>query len=261
MACLRGASIESALEVFKLAETKKEFTLEELKQYDGQDGRPVYIAAHGRVFDVTASLKWKNGKHMNRHTAGEDLSGDLSSAPHKEEVFDKFSQVGVLKTSPAQSSEIAGTGLPPFLDKIMTLFPFARRHPHPMMVHFPIVTMILSSFFLVLYMVFKHEPFDRTLYHLLFIGTPSVSVGIATGYITWKVNYMGKPMPSIIIKIIASLILQVLALIALIWRIVNPLVLTGPDGPHTVYVLSVLLFFPLVAIIGWFGAKLTFPSH
>ena len=69
----------------------------------------------------------------------------------------------MLKPPAAQSSEIAGTGLPPFLEKIMTLFPFARRHPHPMMVHFPIVTMTLCSFFLVLYMVFKHEPFDRTL--------------------------------------------------------------------------------------------------
>ena len=96
--------------------------------------------------------------------------------------------------------------------------------------------------------------------HLLFIGTPSVFAGLATGYITWKVNYLGKPMPSIIIKITASLILQVLALIALIWRILDPTVLTGPGGPHTVYVLSVLLFFPLVAIIGWFGAKLTLPQ-
>jgi len=37
-------------------ETAKKFTLNELKQYDGRDGRSAYIAYKGKVYDVTESF-------------------------------------------------------------------------------------------------------------------------------------------------------------------------------------------------------------
>jgi len=45
----------------------KEFTAEELTSLNGKDGRPVFIAFQGKVFDVTKSPLWAKGLHMNRH--------------------------------------------------------------------------------------------------------------------------------------------------------------------------------------------------
>ncbi len=79
---------------------EKKFTLEELKQYDGRDGRPAYIAYNGKVYDVTDDFLWVGGDHQGQHEAGKDLTSEMMYAPHKEEVFERIKQVGVLASSP-----------------------------------------------------------------------------------------------------------------------------------------------------------------
>lgn len=57
------------------------FTLEELqKNYNGQDGRPAYIALCGIVFDVTNKPSWRTSKHFGL-SAGQDLTSKLP-VPH-----------------------------------------------------------------------------------------------------------------------------------------------------------------------------------
>jgi predicted heme/steroid binding protein len=70
------------------------FSREELARYDGKEGRPAYIAFMGLVYDVSASLLWKNGEHQAAHRAGTDLSKELSRAPHGAGIFGKFKAVG-----------------------------------------------------------------------------------------------------------------------------------------------------------------------
>ncbi len=72
------------------------FTLEELKNYDGKDGRPAYIAYKGKVYDVTNSFLWKGGRHQALHEAGNDLTEALKEAPHGEEFIFRFPVVGYL---------------------------------------------------------------------------------------------------------------------------------------------------------------------
>lgn len=74
----------------------KKFTLEELKQYNGQAGKPVYFAFEGKVYDVTTSGFWVGGLHSAMHEAGKDLSEAIISAPHGLEVFSRAKQVGIL---------------------------------------------------------------------------------------------------------------------------------------------------------------------
>lgn len=59
-----------------------EITLTELSRFDGKDGRLGFFAYDGQVFDATTSKLWKNGLHMGRHSAGEDLTNALKLAPH-----------------------------------------------------------------------------------------------------------------------------------------------------------------------------------
>ncbi|WP_367187989.1 cytochrome b5 domain-containing protein, partial [Sulfuricurvum sp. RIFOXYD12_FULL_44_77] len=39
----------------------QQFSEEELRQYNGKDGMPAYIAYKGQVYDVTSSKFWKEG--------------------------------------------------------------------------------------------------------------------------------------------------------------------------------------------------------
>jgi len=63
------------------AMSEKTFTLDELATFDGQDGRPAYIAIDGTVYDVSSVPQWPGGKH-NGYTAGQDLTDAMASAPH-----------------------------------------------------------------------------------------------------------------------------------------------------------------------------------
>ncbi|MEK7803698.1 MAG: cytochrome b5 domain-containing protein [Deltaproteobacteria bacterium] len=75
----------------------KVFTEDELKQYDrSQQGKPIYFAYKGKVYDITASPLFLDGLHFE-HYAGTDLTDYMSEAPHKNEVFEKLRVVGEYK--------------------------------------------------------------------------------------------------------------------------------------------------------------------
>ena len=73
----------------------KEFTLDDLKQFDGQEGRPAYVAYEGSVYDVSGSDMWSDGEHEGMHQAGADLTAAHDDAPHDVHVVD-FPKVGVV---------------------------------------------------------------------------------------------------------------------------------------------------------------------
>ena len=74
----------------------KKFTLEELRQFDGRDGRPAYIAYKANVYDVTESFLWIGGDHQGQHEAGKDLTDEMKLAPHGEETLERAKLIGVL---------------------------------------------------------------------------------------------------------------------------------------------------------------------
>jgi predicted heme/steroid binding protein len=74
----------------------KEYTLEELADYNGKNGK-IYIAYQGQVYDVTDSNLWEGGVHQGLHDAGQDLTETMDDAPHGPEVFKDDTVVGTLK--------------------------------------------------------------------------------------------------------------------------------------------------------------------
>jgi predicted heme/steroid binding protein len=74
----------------------KSLSKEELARYDGKGGAPAYIAYKGKIYDVSSSFLWRNGRHQVLHQAGHDLTGDLDKAPHGPEMLERFPVVGLL---------------------------------------------------------------------------------------------------------------------------------------------------------------------
>ena len=88
------------MELAALGTELRKFTLEELKQFDGREGRPAYIAFKGKVYDVTDSYLWLDGDHQGQHVAGKDLTDEISFAPHGEETLERVKQIGELVSNP-----------------------------------------------------------------------------------------------------------------------------------------------------------------
>jgi predicted heme/steroid binding protein len=74
----------------------KAFTMKELGEYNGKDGKPAYVAVNGKVYDVTGSEQWEDGEHQYMHTAGQDQSNAIGDAPHDPDVLERYPVVGTL---------------------------------------------------------------------------------------------------------------------------------------------------------------------
>jgi predicted heme/steroid binding protein/uncharacterized membrane protein len=245
----------------------KEFTLEELQDKDGAGGKSVYIAFNGKVYDVSGSPLWEDGQHMGLHGAGGDLTSEFADAPHSEEVFERYPQVGVL--APPEETGAAGpeegaapSGARELLNRVLKKAPLLRRHPHPMVVHFPIVFMISTTLFTVLYLLTGLRSFEVTGWHCLGGGVLFTPVALATGLFTWWLNYQARWLRPVVIKIILTPILLAVGAGAFVWRLLDPEILTRLDHwTGIVYLALLCALTPLVSVIGWYGAALTFPWH
>jgi predicted heme/steroid binding protein/uncharacterized membrane protein len=233
----------------------KEFTAEELAQFNGENGKPVYVAHAGKVYDVSASKMWKTGTHMKRHRSGQDLTTDIQGAPHPPDMLDRFPRVGTLK----KADESADERVPAALAALIRTFPFLRRHPHPMTVHFPIVFMFSTTVFSLLYLVTDEKSFDTTAFHCLGAGVIFNIVGIVTGFYTWWLNYMAKPLPAVKIKIPLTIAMLITSIVLFFWRLSVPDILDSLSSAGLLYILLVLSLAAMVTVIGWNGASMTFP--
>jgi predicted heme/steroid binding protein/uncharacterized membrane protein len=232
----------------------KTLTQKELAQYDGKDGKPIYIAHQGIIYDVSASKMWRGGQHMKRHNAGADLTVDIKAAPHDLTVLERYPRVGVLAKEVEQEKAI-----PAWLEWLLSENPFLRRHPHPMTVHFPIAFLLSNPFFNFLFLMTGNPSFEVTAFHCLGAGIWFTVVAMITGFFTWWYNYMAKMMKPIAIKLPLSAAILVIAMALFVWRSNNPHVMANLQGINVLYFALSLCFLPLVSIVGWYGATMTFP--
>jgi len=232
----------------------KEYELKDLAKFKGGNGNPVYIAHDGKVFDVSNSTLWNSGLHMKRHHAGNDLTADIQSAPHGTEVLERYPQVGVLL-----KEEVSERKIPRSLSLLLAKAPMLRRHPHPMTVHFPIVFMFATTVFNILYLIIGFKAFEITALHCLGAGIAFTPVVILTGFYTWWLNYLAKPVRAVAIKRQVSLLLFATQIVVFVWRILVPDILDSLGFASAIYFLLVVSLLILVTINGWFGASLTFP--
>jgi predicted heme/steroid binding protein/uncharacterized membrane protein len=223
----------------------------ELAKFNGKDGNPAYVAFEGKVYDVTKSPLWSKGLHMNRHSPGQDLTGAIPAAPHGPEVFERYPEVGILKEGPPEELK----HLPPFVQRFLQRFPMARRHPHPMVVHFPVAFLMGASLFVLLHLLFQNPSFEITSFYLLIVGAISSPFAMGTGVFTWWVNYRLKLTHFVKRQIQFSLLLLCCEIILIGWR--------GSDAKisHPVYVLMMLLLTPIVGLLGCYGGQMTFPAE
>jgi predicted heme/steroid binding protein/uncharacterized membrane protein len=240
----------------------RKFTLRDLASNNGADGQPVYIAFQGKVYDVSGSALWDGGQHMGAHGAWADLTGEFADAPHGEEVFERYPQVGVIVEEEAVPEAPVAQPSPAreFWLRQVHRVPLLRRHPHPMVVHFPIVFMIATTVFTLLYLFTGVRSFEVTGFHCLGGGVLFTPVAMVTGWFTWWLNYESRYLKPVFIKLTLSPILLLIGVGAFVWRFLNPEILVQlREWPSVVYLALICSLAPLVSLIGAYGAVMTFP--
>lgn len=236
--------------------TLREFTSQELAGYDGTDGKPVYVAFGGTVYDVSNSPLWKKGSHFRRHLPGTDLTDQMGCAPHGADVLGRpgIEAVGVLIKRHAEDP------VPPLLAAAYRIFPFLRRHTHPASVHFPIAFLTAASAFTFI-SFFSPGLFgidhEKTAFVMLVLATLFTPFTIATGVVIWKVDYQFRPYKRIRYLIGLSVVILILEFACLYMRMPGPV---EKGGAALAYNGLMLLMAPLAGITGYNGGQLVYPT-
>jgi len=78
-----------------MSEPLPTYTRSQLALRNGQDRPEIWVAYQANIYDVSRSRLWTKGKHYE-HWAGQDLTAELTDAPHNDHVFSRFEIVGKL---------------------------------------------------------------------------------------------------------------------------------------------------------------------
>ena len=224
------------------------FTAQQLSFYDGRNGRPAYVAVDGIVYDVSESKYWKNGIHQNLHHAGADLSSEINESPHGRDVLKNLPRVGTLRED--------RRGVPSFVIALIRHHPVLRRHPHPFVVHFPMVFLFGGALFVLLHLVRpKMAPFEQMAFAMLILGIIFTPPAIVTGLWSWWIVYNLEAHPEILYKIVLAIILLLTEVACLLLRIGHPF----EKNARGWFYFGLMLFIAADALaIGYFGGKLTY---
>lgn len=259
-------------------------TKEELKKYDGKDGRPAYIGYKGKVYDVSASDFWSGGTHMGRFHAGEDMTESIVMAPHGEANIFRFKEVGVLDDAGEPAGD-SGDSIAPQSESVLSDMDrkmiakrklYRKYHPHPITVHFPMgmygyaffaqvlgaLTGGLSGFFLT----------ASGLTAMIF-GTAFLIPAIASGLLSFSINYNRFANVYLKRKMILSCVAFILSVLAVyigiheltgnsdITEIVKNIdAFRAYNHFGSLYTLLNVLTFATILAIGFNGGKLTWPE-
>lgn len=74
----------------------REFTIQELAEFDGAGGKPAYVAVDGIVYDVSYSAVWGGGTHFGLNS-GRDLSAEYRNCHAMQNILLRLPKVGVLR--------------------------------------------------------------------------------------------------------------------------------------------------------------------
>lgn len=258
-------------------------TKEQLKEFNGKDGKPAYIGYKGKVYDVSKSDFWPAGEHMGRFKAGEDLTDSIDMSPHGEKNIFRFAEVDVLEDGTAQKTNTEtvvpnSENMLSDMDKKMIAKRqwYKKNHPHPKLIHFPIGMYGFAFFVQVLAAILGGASgsfLTATSLIATVFGTLFLIPAIASGALSFYINYNGFANSILKQKMIGSVILLITGVIAII---IGKIELT--DAGHilgagdtiasflkynpltSLYSLFTIINMAVVTFIAANGGKITWPQ-
>lgn len=223
---------------------------DELKEYDGKDGKPVYISHQGKVYDVSASKLWQGGLHMGRHKAGADLTDFLPLAPHGMEVFERVEEIGPLEKDASDKAMERKEALRALYHKL---------HPHPIVIHFPMGLFVFAALMQMIFFLTNNASFEHAAFYALVVGTLAAFPSMGSGMFSWWVNYDMTLTGIFRNKLLFSMLLIASGVFLVTVRIMIPEISLRLDGLSYAYNAVLLATAPMTMFLGYNGGRITWP--
>ncbi len=222
---------------------ERQFTIGELAQYDGKEGRGAYIAFKGKVYDATNSRLWRDGKHGAAHLAGVDLTEAFANAPHSEDLLARLPIAGFLVKKETLGQQ--------FLRRI------DRLHPHATLVHLSIAYTIAAPLSFLAWILSGRAVFDEITLYLLALSMITVPLSFMTGAISWILNYETKATMTFNLKFTLGTLLFLTIMGTLILRVTGPNVILSKPGCYY-YLMVLMIQLALALTSDSFGKKIVY---
>jgi rubredoxin/uncharacterized membrane protein len=131
-------------------------------------------------------------------------------------------------------------------------------HLHPITVHIPNGVLPLSVLFTILAIIFDNSSLAiASKVNMIFVLF-SMPLVLFSGYIDWINRYQGKMTKAFKTKIWCGIIITILTFIIVIWRIIQPDILSHGFNHNKLFLLINFVVLILATIAGFYGGKLVF---
>lgn len=129
-------------------------------------------------------------------------------------------------------------------------------HLHPIMVHTPNGVLPLALLLLAGTALFEIVGFELAAFYSLVFVLAAMPLVLITGYLEWQHRYQGLKSSIFMLKIGASIVVTTTLAALVIWRLVNPAIMSSES--KWVYLLTALVMVTAAGIAGHLGGKLVY---
>jgi len=133
-----------------------------------------------------------------------------------------------------------------------------KFHIHPMSVHIPNGLLPVSVFFVFLAILFTFTPLATASYFNMIFVLCAMPVVLYSGYSDWKSRFKGALTRVFKIKMACGGTVTLTALILVLWRTADPMILGQPSAGRWLFLLIHLIMLAAATVAGYYGGKLVF---
>ncbi len=153
------------------------------------------------------------------------------------------------------SAQTDGGGL---VDKISGLI--VKNHLHPISVHTPNGIVPIAVVFLILAMLVQYPLLDHAAYFNMIAAMLAMPVVLLSGVVAWQKKYNGVKTTVFQTKIAAGFIATSTLFLLVIWRTVQPDILSTASAGRWFFLLLSLILLGAVGLAGHLGGQLVFAA-
>lgn len=179
------------------------------------------------------------------------------------EIIEDTAPSGEPEALQVSQPPVAPAGKPSLLASIYAFASkqIVKHHLHPIAVHTPNGVLPMALIFLLITAILGYPLFETAAFYSMVFVLLFIPIVLFTGYEIWQNRYRGALTPIFKIKITASTVTLLLLITLVIWRIIQPEIMTTTSTGRWIYLTLSTVMVMAVGLAGHMGGKLVFGNR